>query len=180
DQYETRAPIRAMSIQEIDGKSQLVAAYTCSPIVLIDIEEIVDGAKISARTLMDYGNGQPLDMVSYTLNGEETLFLTSNSRSPHVIPVASLNGAKAYMPEDFPRGGKSDLSSMMPVGDTGKAVMFDGMSMHIAPLGENLFVSLTRDMYTGSLNMDSNFNGFPNRLHNLVAEFDFPQYWADK
>ncbi|MEM6385609.1 MAG: hypothetical protein AAF718_05155 [Pseudomonadota bacterium] len=180
DQYETRAPIRAMSIHEIDGKPQLVAAYTCSPIVLIDLEEIVDGAKISARTLMDYGNGQPLDMVSYTLNGEETLFLTSNSRSPHVIPVASLNGAKAYMPEDFPRGGKSDLSPMMPVGDTGKAVMFDGMSMHIAPLGENLFVSLTRDMYTGSLNMDSNFNGFPNRLHNLVAEFDFPQYWADK
>lgn len=180
DQYETRAPIRAMSIQEIDGKAQLVAAYTCSPIVLIGLDEIVDGAKISARTLMDYGNGQPLDMVSYMLNGEETLFLTSNSRSPHVIPVSSLNDAKVYTPDDFPRGGQSDLSPLMPVGDTGKAIMFDGMSLHIAPLGDSLFVSLTRDMYTGSLNMDSNFNGFPNRLHNLVAEFDFPQYWADK
>ncbi|MEL7026138.1 MAG: hypothetical protein AAGO57_02765 [Pseudomonadota bacterium] len=180
DQYETRAPIRAMSIQEVDGKTQLVAAYTCSPIVLIDLDEIVDGAKISARTLMDYGNGQPLDMVPYTLNGEETLFLTSNSRSPHIIPVASLSGAKVYTPDDFPRGGQTDTSPLMPVGDTGKSVMFDGMSLQIAPLGENLFVSLTRDMYTGSLNMDSNFNGFPNRLHNLVAEFDFPQYWAEK
>jgi hypothetical protein len=54
------------------------------------------------------------------------------------------------------------------------------MSLQIAPLGDSLFVSLTSDMYTGSLNMDSNFYGFPNRLHNLVAEFDFPQYWADK
>jgi len=36
DQFETRAPIRAMSIQEVDGKTQLVAAYTCSPIVVID------------------------------------------------------------------------------------------------------------------------------------------------
>ena len=72
------------------------------------------------------------------------------------------------------------MMPIMPVGDTGKAVMFDGMSLQIDNLGENLFVSLTRDMYTGSLNMDSNFNGFPNRLHNLVAEFDFPQYWADK
>lgn len=180
DQYETRAPIRAMSIQEVDGKAQLVAAYTCSPIVLIDLDEIVDGAKISARTLMDYGNGQPLDMLSYNLQGQEALFLTSNSRSPHVIPVASLSDARVYTPDDFERGGQSDLSPLMPVGDTGKAVMFDGMSLHIAPLGDNFFVSLTRDMYTGSLNMDSNFNGFPNRLHNLVAEFDFPQYWADK
>lgn len=67
----------------------------------------------------------------------------------------------------------------MPVGDTGKAVMFDGMSLHIASLSENFFVSLTRDMYTGSLNMDSNLSMFPNRLHNLVAEFDFPQYYTE-
>lgn len=180
DQFETRAPIRAMSIHEIDGKETLVAAYTCSPIVLIGLDEIVDGAKISARTIMDYGNGQPLDMLSYQLNGEDTLFLTSNSRSPHIIPVSSLNGAETYTKGDLPDGGKSDTMPIMPVGDTGKAVMFDGMSLQMANLGDNLFVSLTRDMYTGSLNMDSNFNGFPNRLHNLVAEFDFPQYWADK
>ncbi|MGR3513201.1 MAG: hypothetical protein ACU0GG_10575 [Paracoccaceae bacterium] len=180
DQFETRAPIRTMSIQEVDGKTQLVAAYTCSPIVLIELDEIQDGAKISARTLMDYGNGQPLDMVSYSMQGEEMLFLTSNSRSPHVIPVSSLNGAQSYTKGDLPEGGKSDMMPIMPVGDTGKAVMFDGMSLHIDNLGDNLFVSLTRDMYTGSLNMDSNFNGFPNRLHNLVAEFDFPQYWEDK
>ena len=180
NQYETRAPIRAMSIQKIDGKSQLIAAYTCSPIVLIDLDEIVDGAKISARTLMDYGNGQPLDMISYKLQGKDTLFLTNNSRSPYVIPVSSLNSAKVYTQESLPKGGKSDLSPLMPVGATGKTVMFDGMSLHMDALGDNLFVSLTRDIYTGSLNMDSNFNGFPNRLHNLVAEFDFPQYYEGK
>ena len=140
----------------------------------------MDGAKISARTIMDYGNGQPLDMLSYKLNGEDTLFLTSNSRSPHIIPVASLNGAASYTKGDLPEGGKSDTMPIMPVGDTGKAVMFDGMSLHIDKLGETFFVSLTRDMYTGSLNMDSNFAAFPNRLHNLVAEFDFPQYWEGK
>ena len=180
DQFETRAPIRAMSIHEIDGKETLVAAYTCSPIVLIDLDDIVDGAKISAKTIMDYGNGQPVDMLSYSMQGQEMLFLTSNSRSPHVIPVSSLNGAKGYTKGDLPEGGKADLMPVMPVGDTGKTVMFDGMSLQMANLGDNLFVSLTRDMYTGSLNMDSNFNGFPNRLHNLVAEFDFPQYWEGK
>lgn len=180
DQYETRAPIRAMSIQEIDGKPQLIAAYTCSPIVAIDLDEIVDGAKITARTLMDYGNGQPIDMMTYSTKDGDMLFLTNNSRSPYVIPVKSLNGAKGYTQGDLPAGGRSDLSPVMPVGATGKTVMFDGMSLHMASLGENLFVSLTRDMFTGSLNMDSNFNMFPNRLHNLIAEFDFPQYYEDK
>ena len=66
DQYESRAPIRAMSIQEIDGEPQLIAAYTCSPIVLVPLSEIEDGAKISARTIMDYGNGPPRDMIAYT------------------------------------------------------------------------------------------------------------------
>ena len=42
DQYESRAPIRARSVQEIDGKPQLVAAYTCSPIVLVPLEAIED------------------------------------------------------------------------------------------------------------------------------------------
>ncbi len=180
NQFETRAPIRAMSVQEVDGKPQLVAAYTCSPIVLIDLAEVVDGAKVTAKTLMDYGNGQPIDMISYSLNGEPTLFLTNNSRSPYVIPVSSLNNTEGYTPDNTPDKGQSDLSPTMPMGATGKAVMFDGMSLHIDQLSDGFFVSLTRDMYTGSLNMDSNFSMFPNRLHNLVAEFDFPQYYADK
>lgn len=179
DQFETRAPIRAMSIHEIDGEMQLVAAYTCSPIVLIGLDEIVDGAQISARTIMDYGNGQPLDMVPFNFQGQEMLFLTNNSRSPHVLPVAGFADAQPLTQDDFPRGGQMDISPLMPAGDFGTSVMFDGASLQIAALGENLFVSLTRDIYTGSLNMDSNWNGFPSRLHNLVAEFDFPQYYAD-
>ena len=180
DQNETRAPIRAMSIQEIDGKMQLIAAYTCSPIVLIGLDEIVDGAKITGRAISDYGNGQPLDMVSYSMQGQKMLFLTSNSRSPQVIPVASMNNAKVYTADDLPRGGQMDLSPTMPIGPVGKAVMFDGMSLHIDGLDDNFFVSLTRDMFTGRLNMDSNPKMFPNRFHNLVAEYDFPQYHADK
>lgn len=180
DQYETRAPVRAMAIHEIDGKSQLIAAYTCSPLVLVPLDEIVDGAKISARTLGDMGNGQPIDMISYKLMGEDTLFVTNNSRSPQVIPVAGLNGATAVTDKDFERGGKMDILPIMPYGPMGKVVMFDGMSLHMDQLSDNFFVSITRDMYTGSLNLDSNSSMFPNRLHNLVAEFDFPQYQPAK
>lgn len=176
DQYETRAPIRAMEIHEIDGKDQLVAAYTCSPIVLVPLDDIQDGKKIAAHTIGDMGNGQPLDMISYSLFGQPTLFVTSNSRSPQVIPLSGLNGAKAVTDKDFERGGKMDVMPIMPVGPVGKTVMFDGMSLHMDLLSDDFFVSITRDGFTGNLNLDSNPSMFPNRLHNLIAEYDFPQY----
>lgn len=179
DQYESRAPIRAMSVQEIDGKPQLVAAYTCSPIVLVPLEDIQDGAKISANTIMDYGNGQPLDMIPFNMQGQTMLFVTNDSRSPQVIPVAGLQGAQVVDHTDFERGGKLDLHPVMPYGPIGEAVMFDGMSMHMTLVGEGMLASITRDLYTGSLNLDTNPTFFPNRIHNMRAEFDFPQWQPD-
>lgn len=174
DNYESRAPIRAMSIQEIDGAPQLVAAYTCSPVVLIPLDEIRDGASITARTIIDMGNGQPLDMVPFSMEGEPALFVTSNSRSPQVIPVSGLQKARVVTRDDFERGPKLDLHPLMPFGPAGKAVMFDGVPLHLAAVDEHFFVSLTRDAYTGSLNMDINPSAFPNRMHNFYAEFDLP------
>lgn len=179
DQYESRAPIRAMSVQEIDGKPQLIAAYTCSPIVLVPLDDIQDGAKISANTIMDYGNGQPLDMIPFQMQGQTMLFVTNDSRSPQVIPVAGLQGAKVVDHNDFERGGKLDLHPVMPYGPVGEAVMFDGMSMHMTLVGDSMLASITRDLYTGSLNLDTNPTFFPNRIHNMRAEFDFPQYQPD-
>lgn len=178
DQWESRAPIRAMSVQEIDGKPQLVAAYTCSPIVLVPLEDLQDGAKISAHTIMDYGNGQPLDMIPFQMQGQSMLFVTNDSRSPQVIPLAGLQGAKVVTEEDFDRGGKLDLHPVMPYGPIGKTVMFDGMSMHMTLVGDSFLASITRDLYTGHLNLDTNPTFFPNRIHNMRAEFDFPQFQA--
>ncbi len=176
DQYETRAPIRAMSIQDIDGKPQLIAAYTCSPVVLVPLEDIQDGAKIAAKTIIDMGNGQPLDMVPFSIGDQSMLFVTNNSRSPQVIPVDGLNDAQVVTHVDFERGPKLDLHPLMPFGPVGETVMFEGVPLHLDLIGDSFFVSLNRDAYTGSLNLDTNPTFFPNRIHNLVAEYDFPQY----
>lgn len=178
DQWESRAPIRAMSVQEIDGKPQLVAAYTCSPIVLVPLDDLQDGAKVSANTIMDYGNGQPLDLIPFEMQGQTMLFVTNDSRSPQVIPVAGLQNAKVVTEEDFDRGGKLDLHPVMPYGPVGKSVMFDGMSLHMTLVGDSFLASITRDLYTGDLNLDTNPTFFPNRIHNMRAEFDFPQFQA--
>ena len=177
DQYESRAPIRSMQIKNIDGIDQIVAAYTCSPLVLIPLTELKDGAKVKARTLGDMGNGQPLDMVAFNLMGQEMLFVTNKGRSPKVIPLQGLNNAKVVTDKDFERGGKLDIHPVMPYGPMGKDVMFVGSSLQIDLLNENQFVSLTRDAPTGSLDLETLMTMAPFKLHNIdAAEFDFPSY----
>lgn len=124
DSYETRAPIRSMSVHTIDDKDHLVAAYTCSPLVLIPLEELRDGQKVKAKTVGDMGNGQPIDMVPFKMKNEEMLFVTNNSRSPMVIPLKGLNGAKEVTNKDFERGPKLDINPIMPYGPVGKPVCF--------------------------------------------------------
>ena len=53
-------------------------------------------------------------------------------------------------------------------------VMFVGSSLQIDVLNDKFFVSLTRDAYTGSLNLESLSTMFPVKLHYLHAEYDFP------
>ena len=175
DQYETRAPIRSMVVKEIDGIDQLVAAYTCSPLVLIPLSELKDKAKVKARTIGDMGNGQPIDMVPFNLNGEEMIFVSNNSRSPMVIPVAGLHNAKVVTEKDFERGGKLDLGPYIPYGPVGKAVMFTGASLRIDLLNEKQFVSLNRDIEMGSLDLETLSNFMPIKMHNIVGDFDIPR-----
>ncbi|MFK7935933.1 MAG: hypothetical protein AB8G22_20640 [Saprospiraceae bacterium] len=180
DQYESRAPIRSMQIKSIDGIDQIVAAYTCSPIVLIPLTELKDGAKVKARTLGDMGNGQPLDMVAFNLMGQDMLFVTNSGRAPQVIPLKGLNNAKVVTDKDFERGGKLDLNPIMPYGPMGKPVMFVGASLHIDLLNEKQFISLNRDAPTGSLDLETLSTMTPFTMNNIeAAEFDFPSYWAD-
>ena len=174
DKYESRAPIRSMLVKEIDGIDQMIAAYTCSPLVLIPLAELTDKAKVKARTIGDMGNGQPIDMVPFQLNGEEMLFVTNNSRSPLVIPVNGLHNAKVVTDKDFERGGKLDLHPIMPFGPMGKAIMFTGASLRIDLLNEKQFVSLNRDLETGSLDLETVNTQTPFKMHNIIGNWDIP------
>jgi hypothetical protein len=175
--YESRAPIRSMVVKEIDGKDQMIAAYTCSPMVLIPLDELKDNAKVKARTIGDMGNGQPIDMVPFQLDGEEMLFVTNNSRSPLVIPVSGLHNAKVVTKKDFEKGAKLDLNPIMPFGPMGKAIMFTGASLRIDLLNEKQFISLNRDFETGSLDLETVFTKYPFKLHNIIGNHDIPTMW---
>ncbi len=54
---ETRAPIRAMSFTSWGGRPYLVAAYTCTPLVTIPLDDLKDGAHIRGKTVAELGYG---------------------------------------------------------------------------------------------------------------------------
>ena len=177
DQFETRAPIRSMVAKTLDGTDYLIASYTCSPVVLIPLEELKDGASVTGRTIGDIGNGQPIDMVVFKdmmAGGKEYIFMTNNSRMPQQIPLEGLAKAKAYNLENTKQGIKMDSRGDYPIGPVGSPVMFEGSSLQIDLLNEQTFISLTRDATSGSLNLESLATFFPNTLFEVYSEYDFP------
>ena len=173
--YETRAPIRAMQFASVDGQDTLIAAYTCSPLVLIPVADLKDGAKVTGKTIGDMGNGQPISMVPVKLYGQDTLFVTNAGHGPRMIPIAGLSKAKVYLPDNSPKGFPSDISPEYPLGPVGKSVMFVGASLHADALNAKFLVSLTRDANSGSLHLEAlPIAPLPMKLDEIWSEYDFP------
>jgi hypothetical protein len=173
-QYETRAPIRAMTFADVDGKDTLVAGYTCSPVVLIPVDELKDGEKVEGRVVGDMGNGQPVSMVSMNWNGAPAIFVTNGGHSPRYLPVSDLQKAKVYTAENSPHHMQLDTSPPYPLGAVGKAVIFWGASLRADLLNEKFLISLTRDTQSGNLNLEAlPIFPIPIKLDQIWSEYDF-------
>ncbi len=76
--WETAAPIR--TFVPYDGGASILASYTCTPVVHFPLASLVPGAKVVGRTVAELGAmNQPLDMVSFTDQGEEYLLVANTS-----------------------------------------------------------------------------------------------------
>lgn len=79
-QLETRSPIRTFIPVAFSGDPQIIAAYTCTPLVRIPLSELKPGAKVQGTTVAELGNrNRPLDIISYSKGGEN-YFLMANDR----------------------------------------------------------------------------------------------------
>lgn len=96
-QYETRAPIIAQSITELDGEANLIAIYACTPIVRIALSELQDGAQVRGEMIGEMGFGNtPIDIVSY-VNGwdkSQNVLVTNTNRSAVQISLDALASAE--------------------------------------------------------------------------------------
>ena len=90
-----------MSFATLGGKPYLVAAYNCTPIVLIPLDELKDGVHIRGKTIAELGYGNtPADMIAYTKKTdqgktEDFLMLVNFDRGSSIIPLSELEAASA-------------------------------------------------------------------------------------
>ena len=174
NQVETRAPIRAMSFVTVDGVPSMVAAYTCTPLVLIPLDALQDGAHVRGKTVAELGYGNtPADMISYTMsvNGktEEYMMLVNFNRVSNVIPVSELQAANA----------RPGIEKVVPFGQIA------GLDVQQAPLAgalriDNLddqsFVMVRRRLETDALQLVSLGKDLSFRMTDHVSEYAFRDY----
>jgi hypothetical protein len=85
---ETRAPIRTFTPYDIAGQSNIVAAYTCTPLVKIPLDDLKPEAKVKGVTIAELGQqNKPLDMIPYTKDGKDYILMANSARGVMKIPT---------------------------------------------------------------------------------------------
>ena len=75
-QLETRSPVRTF----ITYENNVLAAYTCTPLVTIPVDEL-KGSKIRGKTIAELGNrNNPLDMIVYKKGDQDYLLMANDAR----------------------------------------------------------------------------------------------------
>ena len=98
--FETQAPVRTFVPYKIGNEQNILAAYTCTPLVKIPVSALQPGAKVKGTTIAELGSGnQPLDMISYTKAGKPYILLNNSNRG---VMKMSADGIGNFKPITAP------------------------------------------------------------------------------
>jgi len=105
-EYETEAPIRTFVPYQVNNRSYILAAYTCTPIVEIPVSDLKPGNKVTGTTVGNLGEGnRPLDMIAYTKGGHSYFLVANSSLGVIKVAVDHLDSNKAITtPSSGPAG----------------------------------------------------------------------------
>ncbi len=174
-QNETRAPIRTMLFDEIDGKSTLLASYTCTPLVTIPADEIQDGADVKGKTIAELGYGNtPIDMLMVNTQGfdgsmSKSLIITHKNRGGTMIPLNSVVAG-------YKGDGMDGQRAMFASGLEGIQQIPTANVMQVDVQNPQMLGVVRRNMDTGEIDLVSELTGTFLRLSDFISEYDFPDY----
>lgn len=104
---ETRSPVMAFVPYSIGSELNILAGYTCTPLVKIPVQALKAGTKVVGTTIAEFGAGnQPLDLLLYKKDGKDFL-LMSNSR--HGVMKISTDGFATASPISTRVGGTAGV-----------------------------------------------------------------------
>ena len=89
--YETKSPIKTFMPLTINGKSQILASYTCTPLVVFPMESIKSNAHTKGKTVAELGNwNTPLDIIEMEKEGQRYVLMANSNRALMKIKVADI------------------------------------------------------------------------------------------
>ena len=107
--FETKSPVRTFLAYSINGEDNLLAAYTCTPLVKIPISQLKPGERIRGTTIAELGNGnQPLDMIVYEKGGKEYILMANSKRGVMKISIEGIDKSQG-LTQPIRGGGKAGL-----------------------------------------------------------------------
>lgn len=177
NQIETRAPVRAMAVVQLDGADHLLAAYTCTPLVTVPLADLTDGGAVRARTIAELGYGNtprrvlPFVLTSYDGAQSDWVIVANATKAADLIPLADIAAANARPGLAAPVKAPFETTA----GLTPLQVPLTGV-VGLADQGPEHLIVLRRDSISGELELVSIRKGAFFRLSDHVNEYDFPTY----
>lgn len=93
---ETGAPVRTFIPFDINGQTNILAAYQCTPLVKFPLSDLKPGEKVKGQTIAELGNGNmPLDMISYEKDGKQFILIANNKRGIMKLPTDGIEKASS-------------------------------------------------------------------------------------
>ena len=96
--FETAAPVRTFTPLDVNGKEEILAAYTCTPLVRIPVSELQDGAKVKGTTVAELGNrNRPLDIVTYSKDSRPFALMANSARGVMKVSLEDIEKIDAIV-----------------------------------------------------------------------------------
>jgi hypothetical protein len=137
-QYETSSPVKAFTAATMEGKDYVIAAYTCTPLVVFPAADLKTGEHIKGRTVAELGNwNTPLDMVVLKNEGRSYLLLANTNRALMKIALDNVKDFNGSLTDPIvERGGTAGVDFI--------ALPFVNV-LQLDKITDDTFVMLQRD-----------------------------------
>ncbi|MEO0344167.1 MAG: hypothetical protein AAF198_12090 [Pseudomonadota bacterium] len=176
NQNETRAPIRAMTVLDVDGAPTVVAAYTCTPLVTLPVSDLADGEHVVGKTIAELGYGNlPVEVLSFKAMGMDgqsaNYVLVINAQyDADLISMPDLQSAISApgLEEPIPFLGATSGVNTTPLPLSGV--------MQADDQDAQFLLMMRRELATGEMELVSFRKGAYFRLSDFISEYNFADY----